>query len=420
MTHRERFRAWMRGEDVDRVPVRYGGPRPSTFDAWRKQGLKEEQIADWQGFVGEDGWAGVGKVDSYPLPRFEPVTLHEDGNKKIWIDDMGAKRVDHKNPATPGFVTRSYLEFPVKNREDWEAMKPRYDAADPMRYLPEGAKTPSTDPATWKYDAKDKSIFLNRADMLNNGGDTVGFVCFGPYWRVRDWCGFEGLSVMFYDQPDLVHEMMDFWIDFNITLLEPVLQRIKADFVIISEDMAFKTQSMISQPMMREFMIPGYRKFIPFFKDHGVEFVVMDSDGHNSQILAEFVPAGLEGIQPIEIAAGNDPAVYLEQYPDLIMWGGIDKRELRLDKARTRAEVVKRYAAARKYRRYIPQVDHGVPPDIPVRNFLHMVELLQGFARGEDLDTYEPPCDLEEQLGPIEHMFDPLTAVPDEGEDDAH
>jgi hypothetical protein len=39
------------------------------------------------------------------------------------------------------------------------------------------------------------------------------------------------------------------------------------------------------------------------------------------------------------------------------------------------------------------------------------VELLQGFANGEDLDTYEPPCELEQQLGPIEEMFDPHAAI---------
>ena len=59
---------------------------------------------------------------------------------------------------------------------------------------------------------------------------------------------------------------------------------------------------------------------------------------------------------------------------------------------------------------YIPTVDHGVPPDIPIRNFLYMVELIQGFARGEDLDTYEPPCRYEKELGPIEEMFDPRAA----------
>jgi len=37
--------------------------------------------------------------------------------------------------------------------------------------------------------------------------------------------------------------------------------------------------------------------------------------------------------------------------------------------------------------------------------------LIKGFANGEDLETYEPPCELEKQLGEIEEMFDPLKAI---------
>jgi len=119
----------------------------------------------------------------------------------------------------------------------------------------------------------------------------------------------------------------------------------------------------------------------------------------------------IDAISPIEIAAGNDPEQILRENPGIYIHGGIDKRELRFDKARARAEVVKRYRAARELGGYVPTVDHGVPPDIPLRTFLYMVELIKGFANGEDLNTYEPPCELEKQLGPIEEMFDPRAAI---------
>jgi uroporphyrinogen decarboxylase len=158
-------------------------------------------------------------------------------------------------------------------------------------------------------------------------------------------------------------------------------------------------------------MLPRYARLYEFFKNKGIDVVHMDSDGYNGQILEAMFPGTIDGIQPIEIAAGNDPEAFLRQYPTISITGGIDKRELRFDKARARAEIVKRYRAAREYGRYIPTCDHGVPPDIPLRTFLYMVELLKGFADGEDLDTYEPPCDLERQLGPIEEMFDPRRAI---------
>ena len=89
----------------------------------------------------------------------------------------------------------------------------------------------------------------------------------------------------------------------------------------------------------------------------------------------------------------------------------MDKRELRFERDQLRAEVVMRYETARRHGGYIPHVDHGVPPDIPLRNFLYFVELSRGFCDGEDLHTYEPPCELEKQLGPIEEMFEPGSAI---------
>ena len=158
-------------------------------------------------------------------------------------------------------------------------------------------------------------------------------------------------------------------------------------------------------------MMPHYRRLYGFLKDRGVEAVVMDCDGFNYQILDTMYPEVLDGIQPVEIAAHNDPEEMLQRYPGIFIHGAIDKRELRFSREQARAEVARRYETAWQYGGYIPHVDHGVPPDIPLRNFLYFVELAKGFADGEDLATYEPPCELEKQLGPIEEMFDPKNAI---------
>ncbi|MBT7598152.1 MAG: hypothetical protein HN559_24830, partial [Gemmatimonadetes bacterium] len=60
---------------------------------------------------------------------------------------------------------------------------------------------------------------------------------------------------------------------------------------------------------------------------------------------------------------------------------------------------------------YIPHGDHGVPPDIPLRNFLYYLELCRGFCDGQDLASFEPSCQLEQQLGPVEEMFEPGSAI---------
>ena len=194
-------------------------------------------------------------------------------------------------------------------------------------------------------------------------------------------------------------------------LFDEPLNHIKADSIIINEDMAFKKQAMMSPPLIEEFLLPRYIRLYEFFKERGVEAVVMDSDGYNNQILDAMYPQALDGIQPIEIAAGNDPEEILTRYPGIFIHGGVDKRELAKSRERLRAEVATRYRSAWEHGGFIPHCDHGVPPDIPLRNFLYYVELARGLANGEDLDRYEPPCELEEQLGPIEEMFDARSAI---------
>jgi hypothetical protein len=55
MTARERYRALVGHERPDRMPYAFGGPRASTFAAWRRQGLSNEHLRNGSTFVGEEG-----------------------------------------------------------------------------------------------------------------------------------------------------------------------------------------------------------------------------------------------------------------------------------------------------------------------------------------------------------------------------
>lgn len=412
MTPRERFIAVAKRQPVDRMPYVFGGPRASTFAAWRKQGLSEELIRNWHTFTGADGGMGIGKLYCGPVPPMEEIVYKEEGNYRWWRDHWGVYRMDAIKQPTDGFVTRRYLEFFVKDPATWEEMKTHFDPHSPERTGPGGDGAPLTNlnPNNYRH-VGDGPGWTAYVEAANNSEYPVSLVVPCLYWSLRDMCGFEGLSMMFYDQPRLVHEMMEYWTWFLIELLKEPLSHIKVEHVILNEDMAYKGQSMISPAHMREFMLPRYKQLYNFLKGKGVDVVDMDSDGYNGQILEAMYPEAIDAISPIEIAAGNDPEVILRENPGIYITGGIDKRELRFDKAQARVEVARRYKTAREYGGYVPSVDHGVPPDIPVRTFLYMVELLRGFADGADLDTYEPPCELEQQLGPIEEMFDPHKAI---------
>jgi uroporphyrinogen-III decarboxylase len=420
MTARERFRKLIRHETPDRMPYLFGGPRASTFAAWRRQGLSEEQQRRWSQFVGEEGGTGIGKINFGPVPPFEERVIGESGNLRIWVDHWGVKRMDAIQQPTSGFATRKYLEFPVKDPADFEQMRQRFDPTSPERLIPMSKDRLhfSMNPDGYRV-AQSTQYWKDRIEACNNSDQPVCVTVPGLWWTARDWCGFEGLCLICAEQPHLVHEMMEYWTGFIMSLLDEPLREIRVDRVTLNEDMAYKTAAMLSPAMMRRFMLPLYRRLYEFLKERGVDCVMMDTDGHVRQVLDVFYPTAIDGLEPLEIAANNDPERCLREHPGVFMIGGIDKRELRFSRAQLRAEVVRRYRTAREYGGYIPTVDHGVPPDIPLRNFLYMVELLKGFADGEDLDRYEPPCLLEKQLGEIEEMFDPMRAIGAAWEEDA-
>jgi len=226
------------------------------------------------------------------------------------------------------------------------------------------------------------------------------------------------LCTMFHDGPALVHEMMDHVVDLTIAVLDDPLRQVDVDYVFFNEDMAYKTASMISPAHVKEFLWPRYRRLVRFFRERGVTVLIMDCDGYNGELIPLWLDVGITCISPVEIAANNDPVAYREKYGKrLLMMGGIDKRELRFDKDRVRREVLSKVPWLIEQGGYIPSVDHGVPPDIPVRNFLYLCELIKEIACGGNPDLWEPPGELEAQLGPIEQMWTPDLALPPEQEE---
>ena len=416
MTPRERYRAFVAGERLDRLPYAFGGPRQSTLAAWRRQGLGPEQERRFGSWVGADPWVGFGKLNCQPIPFFDVQILREEGNQREWIDEWGVRRIDAIRQPTAGFATRRYLEFPVKCLADFEAMRFRYDARSPERLIPQPGENdrPTYNPDGYRVHhagvAHNDPAHMAR---LNDGDAPTTLTVPGLYWTARDWAGFEGLSLLTALEPACVHAMMEHWTQFIIDLLDEPLSRVRIDQVILNEDMAYKHAAMLSPAMMREFMVPRYRRLYEFFKSKGVRAVIMDSDGHIGQIVPVFhAEAGvIDGVSPVEIASDNDPGDYLEAFPKLLLDGGIDKRELRFEKPQARAEITRRYRQAWRYGRYIPTVDHGVPPDVPLRAVLYLVELGRGLAGGHGPFTFEPECRVERELGPVETMFDPIVAI---------
>jgi uroporphyrinogen decarboxylase len=191
--------------------------------------------------------------------------------------------------------------------------------------------------------------------------------------------------MMFYDDPALVHGILDFMVDFVIETIHRALDDLDLDYFEIWEDFAFKGSPFIGPRMFREFLAPYYRRLIEFVRGHGVDFVALDSDGNLEVLIPDLLDVGVNIIWPVEVAAGMDALTLRKGFGhDLILWGGIDKREIAKGRAAIEREVYRQVPQLVEDGGYIPALDGGWPADISYDNFRYFIDLKRKVAEGRE------------------------------------
>jgi uroporphyrinogen decarboxylase len=192
----------------------------------------------------------------------------------------------------------------------------------------------------------------------------------GPFWQMREWCGFEGLCTMMLDEPDLVAEMAAFWCEFVAALLERLCRRVVPDALMISEDMAYKAKAMISPAMTRRFCQPSWIRWTEVVAAAGCPLVDMDSDGFIGELIPLWIESGINVCNPMEVAAGNDINDFRRHFGRTIAYRcGVDKRAIAAGGKTIRAELTRLEPVIRDGG-FIPGCDHGVPADVSWPNYL--------------------------------------------------
>lgn len=280
MTNRERIRNTALCKPVDRAPLSfYFGPWEDTILAWQKQGFPVG--LEWDHGLGLDSGFRFVDVNLGYCPAFPYKILEEKEHTRIVQDEFGIVAEIHKEHSS---IPR-YLEYPVKDWEDWERLKKeRLDPDDPKRF-----------PENWE----------SLVEEYNNGDQIIqlGWLPYGLFGTLRDMMGVETLLITFYDDPDLIHAMMDGLTDFWLAIYEKVCRVVKVDAIHMWEDMSGKNGSLISPDMVREFMMPNYKKIRKFADEHDISMFALDTDGDCSQLVPLFLECGINTVLSFEVQA---------------------------------------------------------------------------------------------------------------------
>lgn len=362
MNHRTRYIQTLTFQKPDRIPFEPGNGRESTLQRWRKEGLPEnanpvQHVMELLGIEETPPKNVSPYVDFRMIPQFEEKVLeHKDGHYVVQDWKGNVCEISDEFDITylrkaKDFVTRRWIRCPVETRGDWLTMKERYQIDDPGRFAEEYEK---------------------QCDQQGIAKVQVS----GPFWQLREWCGFEGLCMMMIEQPELVDEMAEFWTSFVTEMLERLLARTSFDVLGISEDMAYKAKSMISMDMARRFCMPAWKQWSSLVRSKGVSLIDMDSDGYIGELIPLWIESGINVCDPIEVAAHCDIVEFRRQFGhDIAFRQGVDKRCIAKGGESIRQELA-RIEPVIKDGGFIPGCDHGVPSDVSWNNFVDYCRLL--------------------------------------------
>ena len=129
---------------------------------------------------------------------------------------------------------------------------------------------------------------------------------------------------------------------------------------------------------IREYMMPQYKRIVDFVRSRGVDIIFVDSDGNCDELIPLYLESGINGIYPLEVKAGNDPVDVRKKYgKDLFFFGGIEKEVLAEGPPAIEEEVMKKVPALLESGGYIPSIDHAVPSNSTLKNYMFYIDLLK-------------------------------------------
>jgi hypothetical protein len=150
----------------------------------------------------------------------------------------------------------------------------------PYRYDYDFAAAAEKDMATQGW-IKDKQI----SQIFGLGGDF--------FLRLSGLMGFEGSMFAMYDEPEAMHEFLDYLCDYDCWLVDNVLTHYPVDVMAFGDDNATEINPFVSYAMFKEFLYPRYKRVFDVAKKHG-KIISYHNCGRCEDFMDDFVDMGAQ------------------------------------------------------------------------------------------------------------------------------
>ena len=350
MTPKERFLTALTGGTPDRVPV-----HEHLFSRKLLQEVLGYQTVLYDGEAQVKLATKLG-IDSIwtPINGFCGIEDIPHEENEIYKDEWG---VTYKKNGWP-IIAQS--DNPIKTREDWEKYKmPDIDIPNRFKILQDTIKA-------------------------NDANLAVVLGLLGPF-TMMTWyfMNFSDLSMALFMDPDLVHEIIDAFTDWNLQVAKLAMETGEIDAVQISDDWGGTSGLLVSPEHFGEFFMKPFEKLVQGIKSMGVP-VIMHNDGQIWDVLDDLVSTGINGLHPVEKAAGMDLKVVKEKYAGKICpVGNVNNKTTMADGTpeEVMAEVKECIENAGHGGGYIVSTDHSIHDEIPTENVLAMIKAVKEYGK---------------------------------------
>lgn len=285
-------------------------------------------------------------MSAKPAPKRElPISPKE--NMKLLLA--------HKQPMympsgqdTVAILPDILLERPPHNKggKDWfgviweygekggaPMVRPGAEICDDITKWKEAITIPDLDAVDWETSAKEMEPFYDPDKMSSF------WVMNGPFERLHSIIGIENAFMAMLEEPEAVHEYMEFITEYKIKLLGKLIDHYKVDIILFHDDWGSSLNGFFPIPVFEEFIFPYMKRIVQYVKSRGVYFD-MHSDGKVEMYIPYMVEMGCDMWNPAQCF--NDLGEIKRKYGDkLVISGGMD--DYFLDAPTTTEEDLRQY-----------------------------------------------------------------------------
>lgn len=231
-----------------------------------------------------------------------------------------------------------------------------------------------------------EGLFEALAKNMPEGMKAIGGIGNGAFEISEDLVGLEYLAYMQIDDPELFCDLYSMIGDTMSCIWKRFLEKYADLFSVcrFGDDLGFKSGTLTSPAVIRNNIVPQYKKIIDLVKSKDKPFL-LHSCGNIFEVMEDMISIGINAKHSNEDTV-SDYEKWIELYSDRIgLFGGIDVDILcGPDPAEIKNTVLEKAAKFRKTAKgYALGSGNSIPDYVPVDGFLAMIEAAKQIRHSE-------------------------------------